>query len=83
MPYLTCNDQPDTTSFILELDGTDTTESPAQNGHAWIDITGVSVGSHTVRLRAKNEWGVSDYSPPLDFAKVLPGAPSGLGLRAE
>jgi hypothetical protein len=84
--YLTCDDQNDVKSYLLELDGIETLDSPASidpgtgMAHAWIDLTGVTTGSHTIRLRAKNEWGVSTYSAPFLFEKVLPGVPSGLGL---
>jgi hypothetical protein len=88
--YLTCDDQGNAVkSYLLEMDGVETIESPAsidpgtKMAHAWIDITSIPVGSHTVRLRAKNDWGVGAYSSPLVFEKQLPGVPSGVGLHFE
>jgi hypothetical protein len=82
-PFLTCDDMAGVDSYILELDGVDQPASPAVAGHAWIDMAPLAMGAHTVRLKAQNIWGVGPYSAPLGFTKQLPGAPSGVGLRAN
>ena len=79
-PFLTCDDDPSVTSYVMELDGVVYPDSPAVTGHAWIDMQAVPDGDHTVRLRAKNVWGTSDYSLPLVFTKRVPGVPTGKRL---
>jgi len=86
MPYLVTAPQKDVTSYLVDLDGT-VTESPANivdagagTSRLYLDVSGVSLGTHHVEIVAKNMWGQSD-PVPFDFVKALPGAPSGIGLE--
>jgi hypothetical protein len=88
MPYLISNPQLYVETYLVNLDG-QTTETPAnivdpQAGtkRLYLDVTGVSLGSHHVEIRAKNMWGQSD-PVPFDFVKVIPSVPSGIGLSEE
>lgn len=47
------------------------------------DLSGISMGAHTVRVRAMNDWGAGAWSDPLAFTAALPGRVSGVGLSAE
>jgi hypothetical protein len=82
-PFLTADDMIGVDSYIVELDGVEQPESPAVSNHLWFDMAGITSGSHTVRAKGKNIWGVGPYSDPFVFEKALPGKPSGLGLRAR
>ena len=82
-PFLTANDMAGVDSYIVELDGVEQPESPAVDNHLWYDLAGISMGSHTVRARGRNVWGVGEWSDPFVFTKELPGKPSGVGLRAK
>lgn len=82
-PFLTADDMAGVDAYIVELDGVDQPESPAVSNHLWFDLAGIAMGSHTVRARGKNVWGVGPYSDPFVFEKALPGKPSGVGLRAN
>ncbi len=47
------------------------------------DLTGISMGSHSTRVRAVNSWGEGVWSDPFEFAAQLPGAVSGIGLSVD
>jgi len=83
-PFLVCDPQTGVTMYDMETNGTVTEDFTAEpDGSAKIDLAGLANGDYTVRLRAKNEWGVSDWSLPLDFTKAVPGAPSRLRVSGE
>ena len=85
MPYLTCDPTvEDIMAYVIDLDG-QVTESPPNiigdgSKRLWMDVTGVSLGEHTVIAYAKNKWETSPPSEPFTFSKNLPSTPSGLGL---
>lgn len=47
------------------------------------DLSGISEGDHSVRIRGVNDLGPSGWSVPFDFGVSLPSVPSGIGLSAE
>ncbi|MBU4317686.1 MAG: hypothetical protein KKF30_10475 [Proteobacteria bacterium] len=47
------------------------------------DLVNISMGNHTVRVRATNSWGAGAWSDPLAFTAALPGKVSGVGLSAD
>jgi hypothetical protein len=83
-PFLVCDPQETVTMYDMETNGTITEDFTAEpDGSAKIDLAGLADGEYTVRLRAKNEWGVSDWSDPLAFTKAVPVAPGGLRVSSE
>ncbi len=74
--------------FEVELDGVVSTVDPQRDAQAGtaqlhLDVTGVSLGSHTVRIRGVNMWGGGEYCDPFVFEKALPSKPSGVGLSVD
>lgn len=47
------------------------------------DLSGISEGNHTVRIRGVNDLGPGEWSAPFGFGVSLPPVPSGIGLSAE
>jgi hypothetical protein len=83
-PFLVCDSQATVMMYDMETNGVVTADFSAQaDGSAKIDLSGLADGDYTVRLRAKNEWGVSDWSLPLSFTKAVPVAPSNLRVSSE
>jgi hypothetical protein len=74
--------------FEVELDGT-ITRSDGQRDEAagqiqlHHDLSGISEGDHTVRVRGVNDLGEGPWSVPFSFGVSLPGQVSGIGLSAE
>jgi len=85
MPYLICSPTvEDITSYLIDLDG-QVTETPPNiigdnSKRLYFDVSNVSLGSHTVIIKAKNRWGESPASDSFEFEKNLPSTPSGIGL---
>ena len=44
------------------------------------DLSALPDDNYTVRIRAHNTWGWSDYSSPFDFTKNVPSVPVGIAL---
>jgi len=83
-PFLVCDPQDGITMYDMETNGTVTEDFTAEpDGSAKIDLAGLADGEYTVRLRAKNEWGVSNWSDPLAFTKATPTAPLNLRVSSE
>ena len=63
-------------SYEVELNGdvADTVDVPEY------DLTSLPDGHYTVRIRAHNMWGWSDFSNPFDFTKIVPSVPVGIAL---
>lgn len=86
-PYPATSQQP--TEFVVTISGiANPIVSPA------VDVTGGKAlkldlgplnlsGAKTVTAKARNAWGVSADSNPLDFSAGVPGSPTGLGLSAQ
>jgi hypothetical protein len=72
--------------FEVEIDG-DIVRCDAQRQDDQVrlhhELAGLSMGSHTARVRGVNGWGEGQWSDPFGFAAQLPGQVSGLGLSAE
>lgn len=86
MPYITTGYVPEdeVNYYQVDMDGTVTEQQPESDGQGQVrlrlDVTGVTQGSHSVRISACNEWGCSEFSDPFVFKKALPSVPSGIGL---
>jgi hypothetical protein len=68
------------------MDGNMTKSDPERDGdlaRLHHDLTGISMGSHSTRVRAVNSWGEGVWSDPFEFAAQLPGAVSGIGLSVD
>lgn len=78
-PFLICEPQENTDSFELEMDGNPVPAVAEDTGNGLVrihfDLVGIAEGSHTVRLRAINIWGVSEWSVPFVFESILPSIP--------
>lgn len=85
-PFLVCDPQTGVDSYTVVLDGSSSSSVPQDLGDGTVrlhfDLAGISDGSHHVDVSAKNIWGES-ASVPLDFDKLLPGVPSGIGLSSN
>lgn len=73
--------------YEVELDG-EITRADAQRddqGQARLhyDLTGITMGSHSARVREVSAWGVGAWTDPFDFDAALPGQPSGVGLSVD
>jgi len=89
-PYPTTVTQPD--GFVLTVDGGSQITSPAQAVTGGVrlhhDVSGVSTGSHTMRIKAyKNDavWGrlESDEAVFTFVRPASPAAPANIGLSAQ
>lgn len=88
MPYLVTDPIDDYLAdhFLVTIDGSpnqvdgeyDTQAGTVRLHH---DITGVSMGSHSVTIAAVNMWGDGEVSDPFVFVKELPPKVSGIGLE--
>ena len=70
----------DITECDFELDGTVTTVPAEVDESCKLDLAGIKVGDHAVKVKARNLWGESEYSPPFLFPKQLPPSPTVMGL---
>jgi len=84
-PFLVCDPVDSAEYFIVEVDGVVVADNqPAETDRTiHYDMAPFTGGDHTVRAKAGNMWGVSDWSLPFDFNADLPGSPSGFGFSAE
>jgi hypothetical protein len=69
-PYLVCDPNPGATKYILEMDGVELPEGVClEDGSFKVDMADyANTGEHTVRAKAGNLWGWSDWSVPFDFS---------------
>lgn len=90
-PFLVCDPYPASagvTSFTLFWDGSTTGVSApvftdATGTYLKYDLAGVTNGTHTVKVRAKNSYGESGDSAPFTFDKQLPPAPTNIRITAN
>ncbi len=72
--------------FEVEIDGS-VVRSDAQRDGDQVrlhhDLTGITMGKHTVRISAVNGWGKGEWSDPLAFDAALPSKASGIGLSVD
>ncbi len=76
------------THYEVELDGVLSTVEPQRNPadgtyRLRMDVSGVEIGQHTLRMRGVNVWGPGEFSDPFVFTKALPSKPSGITLSEE
>ena len=80
MVYLTWTPNPSSEnvdSYEVELDG----NVVANVTDAEYDLSSISDGQYTARVRAHNMWGWSEYSDPFAFVKSVPSVPVNIGLE--
>ncbi len=90
-PYLVCDPYAaavGVTSFTVFWDGATTGVSApvltdATGTYLHLDLTSLSNGSHTVKVRAKNSWGESLDSAPFAFVKQVPPTPLNIRISAN
>lgn len=75
-------------SFLVTVDGAAEVESAAYvntDGTVKLryDLKSIASGSHTITVKAKNMWGVSDASSPFSFTRQPLSAPSTVGLSGN
>ena len=78
-PFLVCDPDEKTTSYIVIMDGGGPVEVHAP---LHFDLGGIADGSHIVEVQGKNLWGVSVPSP-LEFTKQLPPSITNIRLSTE
>ena len=85
-PFLVCDPQTNVTHYVIIIDGNEHVVEAQDLGDGTVrlyyDLGGFSEGSHTIQVKAKNLWGVSE-PVPFEFTKSLPPTPTGLSLSAE
>lgn len=80
-PYIVCDPAPEeelVTGYVLTINGAE--EETAVPLH--YDCVGLPDGSYEITARAKNAWGVSEISVPLNFTKAVPSVPVTMELSA-
>ena len=86
-PFLVCDEPDGATPEWYELDGLDwlMDQYPAEpDGTMRIDLVDTPPGvPHTVRARACNIWGCSDWSASLNFTRATEACGVPMGLRIE
>ena len=86
-PFLVCNPtSEDVTKYEIEVNGVvepATLEELTTGVRIHHDLNNWSENSYTVRARAGNIWGWSEWSVPLEFAKAIPTVLSVSGLGIE
>lgn len=83
-PFLVCDPNPGATKIILEINTVEIPEFPAEtDGSLRHDLAGLAEGPFTIRAKAGNVWGWSDWSLPLADTKAIPNASSGLRVSSE
>lgn len=90
-PYLVCDPYAASaavTSFTVFWDGSTTgvtavvfTDTTGTYLH--LDLSTLANGAHTVKVRAKNQWGESADSLPFAFTKQVPLAPLNIRISAN
>lgn len=89
-PFCACTKGAGGTPDAYNIEGLGTfmsiaTDIPAQSdGNFRLDLANLPQGSYTIRARAKNLWGVSEWSDPFQFTAVPPPIkPTGLRLSGQ
>lgn len=84
-PFLVCDPNPGAQKIILEINGLEMPEFPAEiDGSLKYDLAGLAEGAFTVRAKAGfGVWGWSEYSVPFNFTKPSIQAPLGLRVSSE
>ena len=90
-PYLVCDPYAASaavTSFTVFWDGAVTGVSvpiftDATGTYLHLDLSTLANGAHTVKVRAKNQWGESADSLPFAFTKQVPLTPLNIRISAN
>lgn len=83
-PFLVCDPNPEATKIILEINAVEIPEFPTEtDGSLRYDLAGLAEGDFTIRAKAGNIWGWSDWSVPFDDTKATPSPFSGLRVSSE
>jgi len=91
-PFLVYDPQPGEPSvpgyvskYEVDLDGATLPSTPQDLGdgtvRVYFDLAGIPDGSHSVKVRAGNVWGWSEWTSPFLFTKELPASPTGGALE--
>lgn len=87
-PFLVCDPMPDAEQTQVTLDGTPQPWTDYQEADfdgttycVLMDLDSISTGGHTVTAKARNIWGETSDSDPLDFTKSAGGPPAGIGVK--
>jgi len=83
-PFLICDPNPGAEKVILEINGVEIPEFPAEvDGSLRYDLVGLAEGAFTIRAKAGNVWGWTEWSDPLSDTKATPNAFGGLRVSSE
>ena len=84
-PFLVCDPNPGAETIILEINGLEMPEFPAEaDGSLKYDLAGLAEGNFSVRAKAEfGVWGWSEYSVPFNFTKPSIQAPLGLRVSSK
>ncbi len=83
-PFLICDPQANVDEYVLEINGTETSEFASEvDGSVRYDLAALAEGAFTIKAKAGNIWGWSDWSDPLSDTKALPQTPMGLRVSSE
>lgn len=84
-PFLVCDPNPGAEKIILEINGVEIPEFPAEaDGSLRYDLEVLVEGDFTIRAKAGfGVWGWSEWSAPLSDTKVIPQAHGGLRVSSE
>ncbi len=79
-PFIICDVDSAATSYVVQLDSGQQVEVPAP---LHFDLNGIEEGAHVAQVWAKNVWGLSVDSSPLEFTKALPQSATNTRLSSE
>lgn len=84
--FLICDPMPEeeVDRFLVDLDGgLIQVDAERADGMCRLhyDVSDVSLGDHTAKVAACNEWGDGEFSDPFVFTKAFPSKVSGVGLE--
>ena len=84
-PFLICDPNPGAEKIILEINGVEIPEFPAEtDGSLRYDLVSLAEGPFTIRAKAGfGVWGWSEWSVPFSDTKVIPEAHGGLRVSSE
>lgn len=79
-PFLVCDPQPGVTIYRLSGLGDNQTVYAQSDGSMMMDMAGVAIGDHSIKVRACAEpWGCSESSP-FSFTRPSLSIPGGIRI---
>jgi len=82
-PFLVCDPQTNVTHYVITGD-INVTVPATDLGDGTVrlqyDLAGITEGTFTIEVKAKNVWGES-VTVPFDFVKALPAVPSAIRIE--